>query len=428
VIRSMRMRMTLGFILVMAPFLVVSSHFVVIAMRMVHSREAKDMVGRAIKLGAASLQSPDWKVELTKIYGLDELRQRHIGALVASPRGDVLWRSESDAPKWPDPPRSSTTRMQVGDLSLYVNLQDFPNGEGPDARGLLLISLVSVLAVGFGSWLLVGRTLSPIRSLSRQAAAASAGDAETRLVAPSQDLEMRELVSTLNGFLGRTREASEEKARFYAAASHELRTPLQALLGHLELSLAQPRSAEENQATVQEALVQTQRLVSLVEAILLLHQLQSSVVSVREPVCLSSEILEQIQSIQPLVEVRHLLLRCAVEPGVVVTSIPMHVSVLVRNLFENAAKYSVSGGEVSISLSVSSGLAVLRIENQVGTMPMDRARLYEPFYRLDPSRSAKSGGNGLGLAICRAVVKANRWSLDIDLGDSAIVAVVTFSA
>jgi len=422
VIRSMRMRMTLGFILVMVPFLVISSHFVVLAMRMIHAGEAKETVGRAIKLGAASLQSPDWKTELTKIYGLDELRRRHIGALVVDDRGAVLWRSDSDAPKWPDPPHNLTTRMRVGDLTLYVNLQDFPNDEGPDARGLLIISLVSVIAVGLGSWLLVGRTLSPIRALSRQAAAG-----EGQLVAPSQDREMLELVSTLNGFLDRTREVSEEKARFYAAASHELRTPLQALMGHLELASAQPRSAEENQATVQEALVQTQRLASLVESILLLHQLQSSVVSVRESVCLSSVVLEQIQSIQPLVEVRQLLLRVSVEPGVVVSSIPMHVSVLVRNLFENAAKYSVSGGEVSISLAVSSGVAVLRIENAVGSVAMDRARLYEPFYRLDPSRSAKSGGNGLGLAICRAVVKANRWTLDVDLGDSTIVATAAFS-
>jgi two-component system heavy metal sensor histidine kinase CusS len=285
-----------------------------------------------------------------------------------------------------------------------------------------------VLAVGLGSWLVVGRTLSPIRALSRQAAAASANDAETRLVPPSQDLEMSELVSTLNGFLDRIRDASEEKARFYAAASHELRTPLQALSGHLEVALAQPRTADDYQATVQEALVQTHRLVSLVEAILLLHQLQSTVHAVPGPVCLSAEIEDQIQSIQPLLEARQLRLRVCIEPEVIVPSIPMHVSVLVRNLLENAAKYSVESGDLNVSLAVSSGRAAFRIENQVGALSIDRARLYEPFYRLDASRSARSGGNGLGLAICRAVANANGWNLNIDLERSAVVANVEFPA
>jgi len=427
-IRSMRMRMTIGFILVLAPLLVVLTHLVLAGLQKFHEDETMVTVKKAMGASIETLSNPSWKGDLTKLFDQDELRRRHIGALVTDSSDSVLWKSDSDAPKWPNPPRSSTRFVQVGSLSLWINYQEGPLDVSPDSRGLSIISAAAVVAVALGSWLLVGRTLSPIRALSRQAAAASANDAETRLVAPSQDLEMCELVSTLNGFLDRIREASEEKTRFYAAASHELRTPLQALSGHLEVALAQARSVDECLATMQEAFDQTQRLVSLVEAILLLHQLQASIYSVREPVCLSTEIDDQIQSIQPLVEARRLRLSACIEPGVVVPSIPMHVSVLVRNLVENAARYSVESGDIKILLATSAGRAEFRIENQFGSISMDRARLYEPFYRLDPSRSAKSGGNGLGLAICRAVVKANHWTLDIDLQPSSVVATVAFPA
>jgi signal transduction histidine kinase len=426
VIRSIRLRMTVLFFVIVAPLLVLSSQMVLVGMRKLHGDETDAIVGKAIKVGASQLRNPGWRKDLSELFGAEALRRRHIGALVADKRGTVLWRSDSDVPNWPDPPERSTKSIQVDDLTLCVNLQDFPRDGNPDATSLWIICTTAILVLTAGSWLLVGRTLSPIRSLSRQAAAASADDAETRLVPPSQDLEIRELVSTLNGFLDRTREASEERARFYAAASHELRTPLQGLSGHLEVTLAQPRDNVEYQATMQEALVQTQRLVSLVESILLLHQLQSPMPAVSELVSLSSEIEDQVQSIQPLVEVRGLRLTSFVEPGIHVTSIPRHVSVLIRNLMENAAKYAQESGEVKLSLAQSSGGAVFRIENQVSSGTIDAAHLYEAFYRLDASRSAKSGGNGLGLAICRAVARANRWALDVEMQSGTFVAMVTF--
>ena len=404
-IRSMRMRITLGFVLVMAPFLVLLSHLILVGTGRMRQDETNAVIDRTLKLGAERLRSPNWREGLTELFRQDEVQRQDIGGLVANLDEQVLWRSDSNPPQWPDPPRNSTRAVPYGELTLFVRVPDLPTNLDAEARGLALHSLAAVCALAIGSWLVVGRTLLPIRSLSRQAAEAGANDARARLVPPSQDLEMRELVTTLNGFLDRAQEASEEKTRFYAAASHELRTPLQALSGHLEVTLGQSRTEAEYQATVQEAYAQTQRLVSLVESILLLHQLQSSDPAVGEPVCLSEEIESQIQSIRPLAEARGLRLCVSVETGIVVTSIPMHVSVLIRNLVENAAKYSNEAGEVKILLQRASGSTMFRIENEVATGSLDEARLYEPFFRPDASRSGKSGGNGLGLAICRAGCK-----------------------
>ena len=91
---------------------------------------------------------------------------------------------------------------------------------------------------------MVGRTLSPIDRLSRQAAAASVESLDVRLAAPSRDAEVVRLVATLNGLLQRLSDAAESRGRFYAAASHELRNPLQALLGHVEVTLDKERDRE----------------------------------------------------------------------------------------------------------------------------------------------------------------------------------------
>src|SRR5207249_3809373 len=127
-----------------------------------------------------------------------------------------------------------------------------------------------------GSWLLVGRTLAPISCLSREARAAEGRGALAQLAAPSEDVEITELVSTLNQLLERVRATASQKSRFYAAASHELRTPLQALSGHLELALARDRSPEAYREAISEAYVQTRRLITLAQDILLLSQIESA--------------------------------------------------------------------------------------------------------------------------------------------------------
>lgn len=284
----------------------------------------------------------------------------------------------------------------------------------------LLLTTAAMAAFAVGAWLLVGRTLSPIRALAHQAASARAEDPGVRLVAPSPDGEMQELVETLNDFLGRMQEASAEKGRFYAAASHELRTPLQALSGHLEVALSQPRTQAEYEAALQEALTQTQRLTSLVEGILLLHHLQGQAPIEKDAVAMDEVIREILEGLEPLMEARELQLTLHLSP-VEVSAVPTHAAIIARNLLENAAKYGHLGGCLEVTLREQT----LTIENDAPDGPLDVARLLEPFYRLDASRSTKSGGNGLGLAICQAVAQANGWSLTLSAEKGKIVAMVS---
>src|SRR5262249_28045507 len=161
------------------------------------------------------------------------------------------------------------------------------------SQGALLGVLVLFLAffTATGVWLLVGRTLQPIRGLARQADAASAASLEVQLKPPSEDAELVELVATFNRLLERLTRPRAARGRFYAAASHELRTPLQALSGHLELALTRPRTSDEYQSVVEEAFGQTRRLMRLVRELLLLNQLhQQASTPPAEPVDLAETV------------------------------------------------------------------------------------------------------------------------------------------
>jgi len=293
----------------------------------------------------------------------------------------------------------------------------------------MILLAMSLFLTGLGAlaaWELVGRTLSPIARLSNQARTASTDDLTVRLKPPSDDVEIVGLVETLNGLLSRAAETTASKGHFYSAASHELRTPLQALSGHLELALTRPRSAEEYKASIEEASVQARRLTDLVQDLLRLYRLDHAE-SVPKSVVhdLSAACRDSISEYQPLIKERNLHVSCALPDSVPICSPRTQIGVLIRNLIENAMNYADSGSEVSITVQVTDNQAVLEIFNKCSPSPdWDANRLFEPFARLDSSRSSHTGGTGLGLAICRAIAVANQWDLCLEQADGGVRASV----
>lgn len=297
-----------------------------------------------------------------------------------------------------------------------------PNSD-PGWPPFVIFTGASVVFFGVVAWLMIGRTLSPIGALAKQAEEASVDHSGVRLTAPSEDAEMRELVATLNGFLSRMEQAAEEKAHFYGAASHELRTPLQALSGHLEVALSQPRTAEEYAVALREAHEQSQRLTSLVQSILLLHQLQGRDSVPKERVDLKAIVLAGKESMSALAEARRLSVESSFDEPSVIPSVPGHAEILVRNLLENALKYSPEGSTISFK----AGSKRLQVENPIEGSDLNSGDLMKPFFRREASRSATGGGNGLGLAICRAICAANGWTMKIDVSDSRLSVSVLLS-
>ena len=281
---------------------------------------------------------------------------------------------------------------------------------------LMLFMWILFPGIAIGAWILVGRTLRPLRALSKQASEASAEHLQTRLVSPSSDTEMTELVATINGLLDRIETTAAAKAQFYGAASHELRTPLQALSGHLETALSQERDADGYHQALLEAQGQTSRLVTLTRDILLLHHLQDPGVSDGERADVVESLRVAVRELTPLIDARGLSLESSAPDALVLPGRQSYADVAIRNLVENAARYSSPGGHISIGLTAEG----FRITNDCALDEnVSLESLFEPFTR-------PAGGNGLGLAVCRAAARANGWNVSLTRTPGGVAAAIGF--
>lgn len=356
-----------------------------------------------------------------------ELAAEALAVFVVEADGTVIERSQRLIPQWPLAAEDADWQaISLPDGSRTVVLAQH-RGEAEEeltAQALVLVAtiLFATAAVACGAWFLVRGTLSPINRLAHQAAAASTDTLHPQLSAPSQDAEVVELVSTLNDLLSRLGDTALVRGRFYAAASHELRTPLQALSGHLEVALSRERSADEYRASLTEALSQTKRLTSLVGALLLLNQLDTATALPPADSFSVADLCERaLQHLVPLVAERGLQLSVDLASEGQITAPPMHAEMLVRNLIENAVKYASPGGNVRLELRETGGGVELRIFNTAPAAPrLDPEALFEPFFRHEVPGSA-STGNGLGLAVCKAIAVANGWELRLEQDTTGVL-------
>ena len=443
--------MTAAFALVIALFMLLVSVTLVgyanyIAKRTVQ-QELRDRAAEYVQDIGADVHTPaDWAAFAREEAG--ELREDSVALWIRDAHGRVIVRAGEGAPAQgtdnPNDGRWRTHTVTVHDAKIVLGapwqhtaheLQEF-------AFATIGISLLVVLVTSSGAWILVGRVLSPIGALAREVATASTDNLRLVLSSPSQDAELVSLVGTLNAVLGRLAETAEAKGRFYAAASHELRTPLQGLSGLLEVGLSRPRTVEEWQSIVQDAHRQSRRLNELTRELLTLHQLEllgahhATAASAHDSALLSSlstvdvvEMLTQgLEMLQPTIRLRALTVTDnldALGEGEGELLAPWsHVEMIVHNLLENAVKYAALGGEVRVNWQPNT----LTVENSCAQVPADIERWGEPFYRPDAARNIHTGGNGLGLAICKAVCRVNGWDFRLDAAANGIRAQVTFTA
>ena len=348
-------------------------------------------------------------------------------------KGDrVVARSHVGAPNWPiDSSREwiavvlpyhedqLAAALYVGEIHEDLNRQ---------AIVFAAVCLGILLLTTLGSWFLVGAVLSPIGELSHQARSAETS-LDARLVPSSSDLEITELVTTFNLLLDRLTESATLRSRFYAAASHELRTPLQALSGHLELALNKERDPADYRAALSEAQTQTQRLISLTQALLTLNRLEVDSLGQYETVDLVDCCENEWIQLKEKAKVKELKLTCDLPQSIRFVTLPSYLAILVRNLLENAVKYTPQGGDLRLTLTPGpqGAVATLTIFNECQAIgKADFPRLEEPFFRPEQSRQSPTRGNGLGLPICGAIARKQGWSLQLSERDGGFHVQVVF--
>jgi two-component system OmpR family sensor kinase len=282
------------------------------------------------------------------------------------------------------------------------------------------VAAAVLVAVGLLSWWLIRLGLRPLDRMAETAGSVAAGDLSRRVQPAEEKTEVGRLGLALNTMLGRIetafdrRRASEERLRrFVADASHELRTPITSIRGYAELfrrgAADRPEDLERAMRRIED---EGARMGVLVDDLLLLARLDQGRPLVREPVDLSGIVSDAVADARAVDPDRTVEL--VSEESVTVVGDQLRLRQLLANLLDNARTHTPPGTPVTVRVSRSDDTATIEVADRGPGMSEEEAsRVFERFYRGDPSRSRASGGTGLGLSIARAIVEAHGGTISV---------------
>jgi signal transduction histidine kinase len=278
------------------------------------------------------------------------------------------------------------------------------------SRSALALALTAVLSVALG-WMMAGRVLRPLRTITAAAREISAASLGERLALGGPRDELRELGDTFDGLLARLEAAFRAQRQFIANASHELRTPLARQRVISQVALADPGATIETLAAAHErVLASGAQQQQLIEAMLALARGQAGL-DKREPFDLATVTREVLADRQSEADYRDVTLHTTLGPAPAVGS-PRLAERLAANLVDNAQRHNVPGGRVDVTTGTRNSRAVLSVANTGPTVPAAAVdRLFQPFQRLGTDRTSHSGSLGLGLSIAAAIAEAHSASI-----------------
>jgi signal transduction histidine kinase len=273
------------------------------------------------------------------------------------------------------------------------------------AAGIAL-AVIAVAAAAIG-WLIAGRVLRPLRTITAAARRISASSLHERLALPGPDDELKELADTLDSLFARLEASFDAQRRFAASASHELRTPLTRERTLLQVTLADPAATTGTwQAVSRELLASNAGQEHLIEALLILASSEAGPAQ-REPADLAAITSAALAAARPAVSRLGLHVQAHIQPAAL-DGDPLLVQQLAANLIDNAVRHNIPGGDIQITTGTSQAGAVLSVTNSGQVIPSAEVdRLFQPFQRLGPRPARRDGGHGLGLSIVRAIATAH---------------------
>ena len=291
-------------------------------------------------------------------------------------------------------------------VQVYNNKADY-------RKNSLIISAVLALLGGVATYFISGHALRPIRELSDKIEKVQAQNLADSRIEENQVKELNQLSVSYNRMLERLSDAFEIQRQFTANAAHELRTPL--ALMQVQLDLYHSNSHPDNDAdTVQMIKMVTEqndRLNKMVKTLLDMSELQT--VGRDDEIILDALVDEVLEDLEPLAEGKNIRLigKCK---DITMVGSDILIYRLVYNLVENAIKYNHSGGQVTVTADRKENHVYLSVEDTGAGIPEElKERVFEPFFRVDKSRSRELGGVGLGLALVREIVRVHDGSITV---------------
>lgn len=278
----------------------------------------------------------------------------------------------------------------------------------------LPIALAISLAIGY---VIAGRVLAPISSITRKAGEIGAENLSERLPVGDTDDEFSRLATVFNQTFARIEDSFDRLRRFTADASHELRTPLAAIRSIGETALHAPQNQVNSRETIGSILEESDRLRQLVDALLILSRADTGETSLqREYVDLTELARETVDFLSVLAEEKHQSIKITTTGHAVARIDRSSVRQAITNLLDNAIKYSPIGCEIRVTVGVTSNIEpfVEVTDCGIGIPEQDIPHIFDRFYRVDKGRSREVGGAGLGLSIAKWAVEANGGRIEVD--------------
>ena len=291
-------------------------------------------------------------------------------------------------------------------VQVYNNKADY-------RKNSLIISAVLALLGGVATYFISGHALRPIREFSDKIEKVQAQNLADSRIEENQVKELNQLSVSYNRMLERLSAAFEIQRQFTANAAHELRTPLALMQVQLDLyhSNSHPDNDADTVQMIQMVTEQNDRLNKMVKTLLDMSELQT--VGRDDEIVLDALVDEVLEDLEPLAEGKNIRLigKCK---DITMVGSDILIYRLVYNLVENAIKYNHSGGQVTVTADRKEKHVYLSVKDTGTGIPEElKERVFEPFFRVDKSRSRELGGVGLGLALVREMVRVHDGSITV---------------
>jgi two-component system, OmpR family, sensor kinase len=309
-------------------------------------------------------------------------------------------------------------RSPAGDYTIVVAgpLERIARQRVLLSRVLLVAGSLMILVTAAVSWWVASSAIRPVSTMASEAAAISAKSPDWRLNAPSDTDELGQLARAFNDLLARLGAASRTQRQFMADASHELRTPVSVIQTATEVTLNQPRRRE---AEYREALTiiseQSARLSRLVQDMFVLARADAGGYHVPMRGLYVDEVVEEaVRAVAVVAAAKGLGLTWEIQPDVAIDGDDGLLHRMMTNLLDNAVQHTPTGGSVNVVLTADTATVTITVaDTGPGIQEADRDRAFDRFVRLDPARSAESGG-GLGLPIARWIAEQHHGTLSLE--------------
>ena len=291
-------------------------------------------------------------------------------------------------------------------VQVYNNKADY-------RKNSLIISAVLALLGGVATYFISGHALRPIREFSDKIEKVQAQNLADSRIEENQVKELNQLSVSYNRMLERLSDAFEIQRQFTANAAHELRTPLALMQVQLDLyhSNSHPGNDADTVQMIKMVTEQNDRLNKMVKTLLDMSELQT--VGRDDEIVLDALVDEVLEDLEPLAEGKNIRLigKCK---DITMVGSDILIYRLVYNLVENAIKYNHSGGQVTVTADRKEKHVYLSVKDTGTGIPEElKERVFEPFFRVDKSRSRELGGVGLGLALVREIVRVHDGSITV---------------